>query len=63
MMRRKQDPTNPIGLAFAGHAFRTKGNEKKASQYENPLTDLVSLIIAEVKACDAGRYTSSEVKS
>ena len=41
-----------IGKAFAGHAARVgdKNNPKlaaKAKKYENPLTDLVLLIIAE----------------
>ena len=44
-----------IGKALAGHAARIgdKNNHKlaaKASKYENPLTDLVVLIIAEQKA-------------
>ena len=38
-----------IGLALAGHAHRDSGH-KKAKQYENPLTDLVNLVIAEAKA-------------
>ena len=46
---------NYIGKALAGHAARIgdKNNQKlaaKASKYENPLTDLVALIIAEQKA-------------
>jgi len=43
------DTTNPFGLAMAGHAFRASGNEKKAAEYDNPLTEIVNLIIAEVK--------------
>lgn len=43
-----------IGKALAGHAAREgdKNNPKmakKAKKYENPLTDLVLLIIAEQK--------------
>lgn len=38
-----------IGLALAGHSFRITNN-KKAKNYDNPLTDLVNLIIAETKA-------------
>jgi len=43
---------NSIGKAFAGHAARTESNKalnKKAELYDNPLTDLVNLIIAEAK--------------
>lgn len=46
----KQDTTNPIGLAMAGHWARDAKNEKAASEYDNPLTDLVNMIIAETKA-------------
>jgi hypothetical protein len=38
-----------IGLAIAGHAFRVTGHPK-AKQYDNPLTDLIDLMIAEEKA-------------
>ena len=44
---------NEIGKAFAGHAARTEKNPAlnvKASRYDNALTDLVSLIIAEMAA-------------
>ena len=34
---------------MAGHAYRDSGH-KKAAQYENPLTELVDLVIAEAKA-------------
>ncbi len=52
---RDTDNMNYIGKALAGHAARVgdKNNPKldiKASKYENPLTDLVNLIIAEQKA-------------
>jgi len=45
---------NYIGKAFAGHAARVgdKNNtalSAKAGKYDNPLTDLVLLIIAEQK--------------
>ncbi len=44
-----------IGKALAGHAARggDKDNPKlaqKASQYDNPLTDWICLLIAEKKA-------------
>jgi hypothetical protein len=39
-----------IGLAIAGHAFRASGNDKKAEEYDNPLTDFINLMIAEYKA-------------
>lgn len=39
---------NPVGLALAGHASRV--SERNADKYDNSLTDLVNLIIAEVKA-------------
>lgn len=48
MINRKTD--SPIGLAMAGHAFRVSGNENKAAEYDNPLTDFVNLMIAECKA-------------
>ena len=38
-----------IGRALAGHAFIVQGDEKKAAEYKNPLTDFVNLIIAEAK--------------
>ena len=38
-----------IGLAIAGHAFRATGHPK-AKHYDNPLTDLIDLMIAEEKA-------------
>jgi hypothetical protein len=38
-----------IGKAMAGHAFRVQKN-KKAKKYDNSLTDLVNLVIAQVKA-------------
>ena len=41
--------TNSIGNALAGHSFRADGH-KKAKQYDNQLTDLVNLIIAQRKA-------------
>jgi hypothetical protein len=46
---------NFIGKALAGHAARAgdKNNPKlaeKANKYENPLTDLVLMIIAEQTA-------------
>lgn len=40
---------NSIGKAMAGHAFRVN-NHKKAIKYDNLLTDLVNLIIAQKKA-------------
>jgi len=38
-----------IGQALAGHAFRIQG-DKKAEKYDNPLTDFVNLMIAQVRA-------------
>ena len=38
-----------IGLCLAGHAFRVTGHPR-AAQYDNPLTDLIDLMIAEEKA-------------
>ena len=40
---------NMFGKALAGHAFRVM-NHKKKEKYDNPLTDMVNLIIAQVKA-------------
>ena len=40
---------NMFGKALAGHAFRVSGH-KKQEKYDNPLTDMVNLIIAQVKA-------------
>ncbi len=40
---------NCIGDALAGHEDRITGR-KQAAKYDNPMTDLVNLIIAEVKA-------------
>jgi hypothetical protein len=48
------DDPQPFGLvvgnAFAGHAARAAGNERKAAQYDNALTDLVNIAIARVAA-------------
>lgn len=49
MKKKKQNNVNCIGKAFAGHAARTEHN-KNIEKYENPLTDLVNLLIAETKA-------------
>ncbi len=38
-----------IGMAMAGHAFRDSGH-KKQKEYESPLTDMVNMVIAQVKA-------------
>jgi hypothetical protein len=38
-----------LGNAFAGHAFRVCGSPK-ASEYDNPLTDWINLLIAQAKA-------------
>ena len=38
-----------IGNAMAGHAFRAS-DHKRAEKYENPLTDMVNMVIAEIKA-------------
>ena len=53
----KKQENNCIGMALAGHAFRTdklhknnQGIRKRAEAYDNPLTDLVNLVIAEAKA-------------
>jgi hypothetical protein len=40
---------NCFGDALAGHAFRVNDHEK-AKLYDNPLTDFVNLVIAQVKA-------------
>jgi len=39
-----------IGLAMAGHAQRADGNDKKAVEYDNPLTDFINLEICEAKS-------------
>jgi len=43
-----------IGRALAGHQFRMSGH-KKQSKYDNPLTDLVNMIIAETKSKETRR--------
>ncbi len=45
-----------MGAALAGHAARVEKNpklNKKAPEYDNPLTDFVLLCIAEAKAKQA----------
>lgn len=39
-----------IGKAMAGHAFREESVDKRIEKYDNPLTDFVNLMIAQVKA-------------
>ena len=39
---------NTLGKALAGHAARVQ-NTKDKSKYDNSLTDLIDLIIAEIK--------------
>jgi len=51
--------TNWFGAAFAGHAFRASGNEQKAAEYDNPLTDFINLVIAEAKAKQNRRKTDN----
>ena len=38
-----------VGMALAGHSVRVQ-NHKKSPYYDNKLTDLVNLIIAQTKA-------------
>jgi len=40
---------NTIGLTMAGHAFRASSH-KKSKEYENPLTDMVDMVIVQAKA-------------
>ena len=50
-----------MGAALAGHAARVEKNpklNKKAPEYDNPLTDFVLLCIAEAKATEKFRLTS-----
>ena len=47
--KENEEEVSTIGLALAGHAFRAAGHPK-AAEYANPLTGLVTMIIADAKA-------------
>lgn len=63
-----------LGKAFAGHAYRASADEcaaagdhakaamfaEKAADYDNPLTDWIALVIAEMKAKHARRARRSQ---
>lgn len=69
-----KDDGGTLGKAFAGHAYRASADEcaaagdhakaamfaEKAADYDNPLTDWIALVIAEMKAKHARRARRSQ---